>query len=244
MTGWEDPATPRYYEAFDTAHDRYRRVNTALVREAGVRPGMRVLDVGAGLGGTAREAIAVGAAVVCFEPAPPMLERGRQLVPGATWVAELPGEQFDRVLCGSSIWLLGPLDDAIPRLSQLGPLAFAVPALYLGETDEPGGGQDPLLLALPAALAEGRVPQADPADPFPSADAIDVLLGAGCRRWTIELLLTQAALRDWLKVPPLTAALFPELSAGARAARVDAAYARCDPVSWRRERWRGWTACY
>ena len=165
VTGWDDPATARYYEAFDRRHDRYRRANEELVREAALAPGQRVLDVGAGLGGTARAALAAcpGLEVVCVEPAAAMRERGRELVPQARWTETLPDERFDRVLCGASIWLLGPLPEAIPRLAASvargGALGFTIPALYLGEPDEPGGGDDPLLLELPALIANGRVPR-------------------------------------------------------------------------------------
>ncbi|MGE5289570.1 MAG: class I SAM-dependent methyltransferase [Micromonosporaceae bacterium] len=46
---------------------------------AGVGPGDRVLDVGCGPGGAAREAARRGAAVTGVDPAPPMLRRGRYL---------------------------------------------------------------------------------------------------------------------------------------------------------------------
>lgn len=247
MSGWDDPATARSYEEFDRRHDRYRRANEVLVREAAVGPGQRVLDVGAGLGGTARAALSVGAdEVVCVEPARAMRERGLR-DERVRWVEELPARGvFDRVLCGASIWLLGPLGEAIPRLVALlapgGALAFTIPALYLGEPDEPGGGADPLLLELPARLAQGRVASAPAGEPVP--DPVPLLRDAGLepRGWSLEVPLTQEALRDWLKVPLLTEALLPGLEPDDRAAAIDAAYREVDPASWRRERWLGWTA--
>jgi hypothetical protein len=66
--------------------------------------------------------------------------------------------------------------------------------------------------------------------------------GLEARTWALEVPLTQAGFRDWLKIPPLTAALLPDLDPDERAAAVDAAYRGTDPASWRRERWRGWSA--
>ncbi len=89
------------------------------------------------------------------------------------------------------------------------------------------------------------MPEAPAAERLPDADEIDVLLAAAGlkpRRWSFELRLTQAALRDWLKITPLTDALLPGLDPDERATAVDAAYAQADPGSWRCERWRGWTA--
>jgi SAM-dependent methyltransferase len=249
---WDDPATARFYEEFDRRHDRYRRMNAELVRQARLEQGMRVLDVGAALGGTARAALPLlgpKGRVLCVEPSAAMQERGLRDL-RVEWMPELPtGQLFDRVLCGASIWLLGPLREAVPRLEALvapgGALAFAIPALYLGEPDRPGGGTDPLLLRLPALVAAGRVPQALEVERLPVPDDVDVLLaaeGLEPRRWSFELRLTQAALRDWLKIPPLTDALLPGLGADERAVAIDAAYARADPASWRFERWLGWTA--
>ena len=62
------------------------------------------------------------------------------------------------------------------------------------------------------------------------------------RAWRFDLELTQQALSDWLKIPPLTDVLLPGLDPTDRAERIDEAYERADTTSWRHERWLGWTA--
>ena len=111
--------------------------------------------------------------------------------------------------------------------------------------DPPGGGRDPYLLELAGKLSAGRVPRAVVAEPIPRANEIDALLAAAGfngARWGFRAMLTQPALRDWMKIPPLTGALFDGLPADERAALIEAAYAQCDPESWRWEIWSGWTA--
>jgi hypothetical protein len=70
------------------------------------------------------------------------------------------------------------------------------------------------------------------------------LAAAGFRaeRWYLRQRFTQAAFRDWLKIPVLTDALLPELDAASRARRIERAYRSTDPLSWRWEAWYGWTA--
>ena len=250
-TGWDHPDTARYYEAFCEAHGRYREANLALTGAARLERGQRVLDVAAGTGRTGEAALHCGCDVTCMEPAGAMRDVGRRRLPKATWLAEWPrrGERFDRVLCGAAIWQMTPLAETFTHVAELvkpgGGFAFNTPSLYLGETDEPGGGSDPRLLELPARLAAGRAPAAAATGAPPRADEIERMLrGAGFTpaRWCMRSRLTQAELRDWMKIPVLTDALLDGMAAADRAALVDAAYALCDPASWRWEAWTGWTA--
>jgi len=249
--GWDHPDTARYYDAFCTQHSRYGDANRALIESAALRPPMRVLDWAAGTGRTAEAALEHGVEVACVEPARAMRQVGQGLVPRAEWLEAWPEETeaFDRVLCGAAIWQMLPLGEAFaPAASALkagGALVFNVPSLYLGEADPPGGGRDPYLLELAARLAVGRQPHAGAVERMPRAKEIDALLAAAgfaSSRWRWRTRLTQPALCDWMKIPPLTDALFGGLPADERAALVDAAYARCDPDSWRWETWSGWTA--
>jgi len=248
---WDHPDTVRYYEAFCREHARYRDANLALCAAADLRSGQRVLDLAAGVGGTAEVARAAGCEVVCFEPARRMREAGARRVPHAHWTGTWPESvgAFDRVLCGAAIWQMTPMEETFARAAALlrvgGVFAFNVPSMYLGEPDPPGGGRDPMLLELPALVAAGRAPRAQAAAPPPDAARIDELLrdaGFETRRWCMRSRLTQAALRDWMKIPVISEALLGGMAADDRAARIDAAYAECDAASWRWETWAGWTA--
>jgi len=249
--GWDHPDTACYYEAFCRQHARYADANHALIAAAALWPGLRILDLGAGTGGTAAAALERGVEVTCIEPAHAMRQMGESLVPQARWLGSWPqaGNGFDRMLCGAAIWQMLPFGETFARaaaaLNPGGALVFNIPSLYLGEADPPGGGRDPYLLELIGKLAAGRVPQAEAGERVPPAAEVDGLLaeaGFTCAQWGWRSKLTQPALRDWMKIPPLTDALFDGLSADKRAALVDAAYAQCDPESWRWETWSGWTA--
>lgn len=255
--GWDDEATARYFEAFCVRHARYAEANQALVERADLRPGQRVLDLGAGIGGTAEAALSrIGETgrIVCAEPSAAMRSLGRRRVSDSRveWQTEWPGpgERFDRVLCGAGIWQMLPLEWTFARISGLlttgGALVFNIPGLYLGQPDAPGGGDDPQLLELPALLARRSTLLAPAGLPgLPDAAAIARLLGeAGLRPepWGFRVRLIQAAYRDWLKIPLMTNYLLPDLDADERAARIDAAFTLVDPHSWRWEAWLGWTA--
>jgi SAM-dependent methyltransferase len=245
VTSWDDRRTVAAYERFDRRHGRYRRANAQLAARAALEAGLSTLDVGAGLGGTARaalERLGPDGRVVCVEPARAMRERGQSLLsdPRVTWTKETPPGRFDRVLCGAAIWLLGwPIAELAERVAPDGALAFTVPSLYVGEPDESG------LLDLPALVANGRVPAVAATRPPPIATEVDhalVAAGLSPERWSFGVRLTQEALRDWLKIPVLTDALLSDLEPAERARRIDAAFAQVDGSAWRWEHWSGWTA--
>jgi SAM-dependent methyltransferase len=253
---WSDPATARAYEAFCAAHDRYAVVNAALARRAALAGARAVLDVGAGIGGTTAAALdhlAAEARVCCVEPSAAMRGRGRRRVtdPRVRWTHRLPAPPatFDRVLCGASVWLLGTLDDVLPRLATLvapgGALVFDVPAAYAGAPDR---AADPLT-AIPAWLVRRGYAHRRGATPeprtVPDAHAVDAILAAtGLRgeRWWTRVRFTQAAYRDWLKIPVVSDGMLAGRAPAARARVLDAAFAAVDPDAWRWERWVGWTA--
>ena len=254
--GWSHPDTPVYYERFCRRYARYRTANGVLVRHAELAGGMQVLDAGAGTGRTAEAALPFlgpRGRVVCFEPAEVMRAAGRARFddPRVRWTGSWPGSSqfFDRILIGAAIWQMLPLTLTFRRAAALlrpgGALCFNIPSLYLGRADDPGGGADPMLLLLPRQAARGLAVPAPPAESLPATEGIDgALRAAGLRprRWLFRYRLTQAAYREWLKIPVLTDYLLAGLSARDRARRLDEAYLETDPTSWRWEQWTGWTA--
>jgi len=265
MIGWDHAATAEQYERFCRRHARYRHANDVLVREAALVPGLRVVDFGAGSGRTASAALprlGRDGAIVCVEPAAAMRAAGRRRLrdPRVTWRADLPdasapGSTFDRVLAGAMMWQLDSLDDWICRLTSLlrpgGALVFDVPALYLGEPDEPGGGADPLLLDLMTRLVSEHAPRRTSSDRSPAPgwchrceDVGAALTRAGLRyrTWEFRYRLTQEAYAGWLSIPVMTDVLFDGVDADERERRIERALASVDVHSFKWERWRGWTA--
>ena len=265
MMGWDHSSTAERYERFCRKHARYRRANDVLVREAAIAPGLRVLDFGAGSGRTASAALprlGRDGTIVCVEPAAAMRTVGRRRLQDSrvTWRADLPDapthrETFDRLLAGAVIWQLDSLDEWIPRLTSLlrpgGALVFDVPALYLGEPDEPGGGGDPLLLELMTRLVSENAPSREPFEPphastwcHRSEDVEAALCRAGLRyrTWEFRYRLTQTAYARWLSIPVTTEGLFAGIDAAERDRRIERALAAVDVRSFKWERWRGWTA--
>lgn len=266
--GWDDPAVAHAYRAFEGRHPRYRRANAALAAHAAIAPGMRVLDLAAGTGGTSaalRDALGDGGRIHCVEPAAAMAAAGRERLgadPRVSWhgsLRDVAGCRFDRIVCGAAIWQWPDIARLVQRLSRLlapgGALVFDIPAAYLGEPDGPGGGADPYLTALLAAAlashpatgnaARGAAPPsaAGPA-PRTAQDIDEALRAAGLipRRWRHRQRLSQAAWRDWLCLPVLSAPLWPDAPAPERTRRIQAAAAQVDARSWRPEGWLGWTA--
>jgi SAM-dependent methyltransferase len=270
--GWDHPATAESYERFCRRHTRYRRANDVLVREAALVPGMRVLDFGAGTGRTASAALprlGPDGRIVCVEPAASMRAAGRRRLRDSrvTWRPDLPDaadqhETFDRVIAGAVIWQLDSLEDWIRQVTPLlrpgGALVFDVPALYLGEPDEPGGGSDPLLLDLVASLVSARAGLAstrelshESSGPQQTSawchhrESVDAALGRSglrYRTWEFRHRLTQTAYAHWLSIPVVTDRLLCGVDAAERVRHIERALAAVDARSFKWERWCGWTA--
>ena len=254
--GWADPSTARLYEDFCERHPRYREANRVLAEKARVGLGHRVLDFAAGTGRTAEAilpGLGEGGRVLCVEASEAMRSLGRERLPDPRirWTADLPRGPgaFDRVVCGAAVWQCLPLDRSLERLAGLlapgGALCFNIPSAYLGQADDPGGGRDPYLVELPALLAgDSALPAADGVElPTPSGiEALLVDLELRPEAWSMRTRLTQEAYRDWLAIPAVGGRLLWEPSPEERVRRIDRAYRRVDPDSWRWESWSGWTA--
>lgn len=265
MIGWNHPATADQYERFCRRYSRYQRANDALVWEAEITPGLRLLDFGAGSGRTASAALkrlGPNGTVVCVEPAAAMRSVGQRRLRDSrvTWRADLPhglgqGGAFDRVLAGAMIWQLDAVDDGICQLAALlrpgGSLAFNIPSLYLGEPDDVGGGSDPWLHDLITWLVTNNAAGRACAEPPRASgwrhrreDVEAALHQAGLRyrTWEFRHRLTQVAYARWLSIPVVADGLFAGVDAAERERRIERALAAVDRHSFKWERWRGWTA--
>ena len=192
------PGNRAVYEEFDRRHDRYRRANEALVGEAALEPGQRVLDVGAGprRDGAGRVGRCPGLDVLCVEPAAAMRERGRAI----------RGRALDGDAAGASA---STACSAAPRSGcsarsarrSRGWPRWSRPAAHLrsrsrrstsASRTSPAAERDPLLLELPARLADGRVPRAPAGELIPDPAPLLRDAGLGPRAWSFEVRLTQA----------------------------------------------------
>ncbi len=255
---WDDPRTVAAWQAFDAVCDRYRVVNRALADHARLPPDAHVLDVGAGTGGTARACLAhlgPDGRLVCVEPAEAMRQAGSVALGDqetrVTWQADLPGEPgaFDRVLCGSSVWLLGALPEVLARLASLlrpgGALVFALPSALLSAEDPLGGGPDPTLTELARRLVAERTLAPPASERLPDLNGLTAALRAGGLRpegWRVETRWTLEQQSAWYRLPPVGLAMRPDLSIDQLDDAVDRALAACAPGSWRAEGWQGFTA--
>ncbi len=262
MSAWNAPETATYYEAFCRSHSRYIRANAALMAHADIKPEMRVLDLAAGTGRTAEAALrrlGDSGSVLCVEPSAGMRTEGMRRITDqrVQWSSLLPdtAESFDRIVCGAAIWQMNPIREALRALARLlrpgGALCFNIPALYLLEPEEPGGGSDPSLLSLPMLLMTSAVsapPEEALEEPVPaplSHSAIGAwlrLVGLRPESWSFRVRVTQDAYADWLKIPVMTDRLLGGLTPQERARQIDSALHSVDRSSWKWERWRGWTA--
>lgn len=250
---WDDAETAAAYERFCRRHKRYARANEALVAHAHVARDHHVIDFAAGTGRTTDAILPkLGdeGRVTCVEPARAMRERGEARITDkrVTWTTKLP-TNADRVLCGAAIWQM-PLDETVDELTQClatgGAFVFNMPAQYLLEPDEPGGGDDPMLIALVAALVKDAPASTSMhAEPPKRIDDVEQALeraGFRAERWEFRQRFSQAAYRDWLAIPVVSASMLGHLNARERRRRLADAYATVDRRSWRWERWLGWTA--
>lgn len=253
---WNHPVTAERYRNFSERHDRYRAVAEALVAAAGAAPGLRVLDAAAGLGCAALACLdRMGAddRILATEAAAAMRTAGRARTAGRRidWLAEPPEAAcFDLVICSAAIWAMGPVDAVIRELARRvapgGALAFSMPSAYLGEPDAPGGGADPWLVTLLAALTQlGFERPATQPMAQPTAPAIENALrreGLAAQHTRLRLRLDQAAFRDWMLLPPVNDSLLGALPPEDRPAIVARAAAVLDLRSWRWEGWSLWVA--
>jgi len=187
-----DPQPPAQFQAPAEDYDRFMgrytpALATALADAAGIQPGMRVLDVGCGPGGLARElATRLGTGnVAAIDPAPQFAAACRDRNPGAdvrTGVAEQlpwPAAHFDAALSSLVIGFLHDPGQGVREMARVTRPGGIVAACMWDIAD---GGMTMLRIFWTAAR------QVAPAAPGESAMA-------GTTNGDIALLLRQAGLQ-------------------------------------------------
>ncbi len=123
--GWGTPAGAR----------RAQRRGALIAAAAGLRPGVRALELGCGTGLFTRIFVETGAEVAANDISPELIDIAKKQVPGAKFICarfeDLPGgEQFDAII-GSSVLHHLDLDAALAKCYELlkpgGQVAFAEP---------------------------------------------------------------------------------------------------------------------
>lgn len=139
-----DEAKKRVAETFDRAAPVYGTMGpfdfygAKLVELAGVKPGMRVLDVAAGKGASARPARDLGADVTAVDLAPAMVEHLHSCGLDARLMdaeqLHFPDRSFDAVLCGFGLFFLPDPEQGARELRRVvrpgGPVAISMPLVF------------------------------------------------------------------------------------------------------------------
>jgi SAM-dependent methyltransferase len=120
---------------YGTVVDFFDHFGARLVEVAEVGPGMRVLDIAAGKGSSARPAAASGADVLATDLTPEMVEvlRGHGLdarvMDGES--LDLPDGSFDRVLCGFGLFFFPDPQRGVDEMRRVlkpgGRVALSIP---------------------------------------------------------------------------------------------------------------------
>lgn len=148
-------STAHEHERLQRQADVYRPATTQLLRNAGLAPGMRVLDAGCGVGDVsliAAELVAPGGAVVAVDRDPAVLERARARC-AELGAAGITFEQADL----HDVSNLGPFDAVVGRLVLMYAQDPVAMLRDLARRVRPGGivAFQEIDLTTPVALPEG-----------------------------------------------------------------------------------------
>jgi SAM-dependent methyltransferase len=156
---WDAPGSPELARRLEPAA-------RALVAFAGVRPGMRVLDVGAGDGSVALAA--AGAEVTALDFSPARVAEGRARCPQAEWVVAgveampFADAEFDAVLSSFGAIFSPRPRAAVAEMARVGrpgaPIALTAftPAGFMGRLLDLAARWSPLPVGVPRPARWGR----------------------------------------------------------------------------------------
>lgn len=206
MTTWG-----QYYHAIASEMALYRESNRRLCELAELRPGMTVVDLGAGSGLTSLAALGQvpeGLNLIAIDNSPSMIEEARRNlgdrvqayhVADAADGADLVGEKVDRVLCNMSLWTFRNPEDVLSRwrgkITPTGRLCFTLFGTYFNTGGDRVSPQYALIQEL---HRRGELKRGLPAvDRLPNRRSIEgTLMGARYKPFHYEVQEIESAQPD------------------------------------------------
>ncbi|MDF2631113.1 MAG: hypothetical protein K0R39_4944 [Symbiobacteriaceae bacterium] len=249
------PSLGSHYHAIASQMAIYRESNQRLAQAAGLKPGMRVVDLACGSGLTSLAALDVvpqGLHLTLIDSSQSMIDEARQNVGArgaeatyhvadAITVGQLVSEKVDRVLCNLSLWYFAQPEEVLRELRKVikptGRLCFTL----LGSYFNVGGEVVSPYWALVKVLHErGALPRALPdVDRLPNQRSIEgTLLGAGFKPLSFALDEFDAPdeeLANWLRLYPIAPGATRAEAAEKSLALLESA--RDEVAAWK-PRWR------
>ncbi len=168
---WLEEETARRYQKFTEKTTMYQELSRAMLKHAGLRPGMRVVDLGCGTGVTSQailEALGTEGQVYAVDLSGPMLALARQQLnsPQVSFIqadagdfADLVEPPVDRILCSSVFWQFRHKPQVLAQIRQVlapdGLFVFNVPEPYFIFEDIPRSSKVGILFKQLAAERYG-----------------------------------------------------------------------------------------
>jgi ubiquinone/menaquinone biosynthesis C-methylase UbiE len=150
---WLEEETARRYQEFTEKTSMYQELSRVMLNHAGLKPGMRVVDLGCGTGVTSQailEALGTEGQVYAVDLSGPMLAVARKQLnsPQVSFIqadagdfADLVETPVDRILCSSVFWQFRHKPQVLAQIRQVlapdGLFVFNVPEPYFIFEDIP-----------------------------------------------------------------------------------------------------------
>lgn len=216
---WHSRVNAGYYHQFATTQPLYGTTSRRLVALAGLKPGMRVVDLACGTGVTTAailERLGESVEVIAVDQSEAQLEVARQLISATTVhfirgraeeIDKLVREPVDCVLCNSALWQM-KIDKTLRALQTILPAAgrfvfnmgsWLFPSLeqkllepeFLAHAVETGSQQGMALSDLMRQIARSDYGYAPPVQPQPNGQAYEARFMASLGEAGFELVRTE-----------------------------------------------------